>query len=147
MIYKETKRWQPNRYMSLIVREGVFYLFLNSVNNASTVIAQMSKSPLSPNLQLVLIFFGIATLYPIIPRFVLSIRELYERDRRGRREGMDSGFGINSRAGNVAGWDSVAISAISFEGRESHSSGDTGEGDGHFELVEGRNVRQEVCAA
>jgi hypothetical protein len=83
----------------------------------------MSKSPLSPTLQLILIFFGIATLYPIIPRFVLSIRELYERDMRGRHEGMDSGFGINSRAGNVAGWDSV-VSAISFEDRENHSSGD-----------------------
>lgn len=27
-MYKVTKRWQPNRYMSLLAREGVFYLFM-----------------------------------------------------------------------------------------------------------------------
>ena len=27
-MYKATKQWQPNRYMALIVREGVAYIFL-----------------------------------------------------------------------------------------------------------------------
>jgi len=147
-MYKQTKRWQPNQYMSLIVREGVFYLLLNTINNASTVLDQTSTN-ISPTFQLILIVFGIATLYPIIPRFVLSIRELYESDRRGRCEGVDSRFGITSRAGNVAGWDSVAVSAIAFEDRENHSNGDIEEDDDklHIELVGRRNVRQEDCSA
>ena len=32
-MYKATGRWEPNRYMSLIVKEGVAYLFLYVVHS------------------------------------------------------------------------------------------------------------------
>ena len=35
--------------------------------------------------------------YPLIPRFIISIRELYDRDLRGC-QGVDSGCGVVSRS-------------------------------------------------
>ena len=40
-----------------------------------------------------------------MPRFIISVRELYDRDLRGRRQGIDAGFGVSSQyvsSGNVA---------------------------------------------
>lgn len=34
-------------------------------------------------------------IYTLTPRFILSVRELYARDVRGRREGIDTGFGLS----------------------------------------------------
>ena len=28
LVYRATKRWQPNRYMALIARDGIIYFFL-----------------------------------------------------------------------------------------------------------------------
>ena len=47
----------------------------------------------------------------MIPRFIISVRELYDRDLRGRRQEIDTGFGVFSQtisSGNAA------MSAIQF---------------------------------
>jgi len=36
-------------------------------------------------------------LFPMMPRFIISIRELYDRDLRGRGQGVDTGFGVFSQ--------------------------------------------------
>jgi len=95
--YKASKRWQHNRYMSLITKEGIFYLFLNMVRNIPQLIPEDVNIP-SPAWIVIADLFLIVTAFPIIPRFVLNIRELYEKDSRGGFEGIDSGFGI----GNVS---------------------------------------------
>ena len=41
----------------------------------------------------------------MMPRFVISVRELYDRDLRGRWQGIDTGFGMPSlpvSSGNAA---------------------------------------------
>ena len=46
-----------------------------------------------------------------MPRFIISVRELYDRDLRGRWQGIDTGFGVLSQhvsSGNAA------MSAIQF---------------------------------
>ena len=64
------------------------------------------------------------------PRFIISIRELYDRDLRGRWNGIDSGFGVLSQA--VASEDAV-VSAIAFAdvnpGQEEDRAMEGGEGD------------------
>jgi len=43
-------------------------------------------------------------MFTLIPRFIISIRELHARDVQGRcGEGIDTGFGLLSRSGNVGG--------------------------------------------
>ena len=46
-----------------------------------------------------------------MPRFIISVRELYDRDLRGRWQGIDTGFGVLSQPiSNV----NAAVSAIQF---------------------------------
>lgn len=42
----------------------------------------------------------------IMPRFIISIRELYDRDLRNRWQGIDTGFGMFSQT--IAGGDTAA---------------------------------------
>ena len=68
-----------------------------------------------------------------MPRFIIGIRELYDRDLHGHWKGFDSGFGVLSRP--VAGGDAV-VSAIAFadinpgqeEGQEAGGGEDDTEG-------------------
>ena len=49
----------------------------------------------------------------MMPRFIISVRELYDRDLRGRRQGIDTGFGVSSQpisSGNAT------VSVIRFAG-------------------------------
>ena len=49
---------------------------------------------LNGTLQLVLALLYYTTLCPIMPRFIISVRELYDRDLRGRWQGIDTGFSV-----------------------------------------------------
>ena len=54
---------------------------------------------------LVVATLSYAALCPIMPRFIISVRELYDRDLRGRWQGIDTGFGVLSQpvsSGNAA---------------------------------------------
>ena len=42
------------------------------------------------------ICFAYLTFATIVPRFIISVRELYSRDVRGRWQGIDTGFGLSS---------------------------------------------------
>jgi len=128
--YKATRRWQPNRYMSLIVREGAFYVLLNLLNNIPVAIVEAAGNPLTPVWYPVSFLFWIVTTFPIIPRFVLSIRELYyTNDTLHCCDGIDSGFGISSYVRNIAGRD-TSVSAIAFAG----GTRGPGEGPGDEEI-------------
>ena len=47
----------------------------------------------------------------IMPRFIISIRELYHRDNQNRWQGVDTGFGVFSQS--FSGGD-AAVSVINF---------------------------------
>ena len=76
---------------------------------------------------IVLTTFIHTPLYPIMPRFIISVRELYDSDLRGRWQGIDTGFGVSSQpisSGNAA------VSAIEFaDGLPGQEQGRLAEGD------------------
>ena len=53
-------------------------------------------------------------LCPIMPRFIIGMRELYDFDVRGRRQRIDTGFGVSSRSVFT---ENAAMSAIEFADR------------------------------
>ena len=44
-----------------------------------------------------MVTFGYMIICPIMPRVILSIRELYDKDLHGRWQGIDTGFGVVSQ--------------------------------------------------
>lgn len=58
------------------------------------MMGKVVSNPLSANWLLVLSMLGVISLFPIMPRFIMSIRELHDNDFRGRWEGVDTGFGV-----------------------------------------------------
>jgi len=123
-MYKATKRWQPNRYMSLIVKEGVFYVLLNLLNNIPHAIVDADGDLLDPDWYLISSILWIAITFPIMPRFILSIRELYAKDTLRFCDGIDTGFGISSRVRNIAGQDTFVSAIVFVGGRSGLDEGD-----------------------
>jgi len=110
VMYKATKKWQPNCYMQLFVKDGILYFVVNMLYTISTAWAQ-NDITITSTLGLVLTVLTYTTLCPIMPRFIISMRELYDRDLRGRWQGIDTGFGVSLQpvsSGNAA------VSAIRF---------------------------------
>ncbi|KAF8546119.1 hypothetical protein OG21DRAFT_1502058 [Imleria badia] len=51
-----------------------------------------------------LLILGFVPMFTLIPRFIMSIRELYAHDVQGRRgEGIDTGFGLSLPCCDVGG--------------------------------------------
>ena len=72
--------------------------------------------------------FTSITLCSTAPRFIINVRELYDRDVRRGLQGVDTGFGVLSQA--IASQDG-AVSAIPFAevvlGQDQVVEGDTNE--------------------
>ena len=100
-------------------------MFFNTVT-----LVQLRSETFSSTAVLILSVLSFITIAPMSPRFIISIRELYDRDLRGRWNGIDSGFGVSSQA--VANEDAV-VSAIAFAdvnpGQEEAQAIEGGEGD------------------
>ncbi|KAF8553840.1 hypothetical protein OG21DRAFT_1509602 [Imleria badia] len=105
-MYKATKQWQPNKYMQQLVGDGIVYFVVNVAYN----IVVLQNGQTSSISILFLGFFSLITITPMMPRFIISVRELYDRDR-GYQQGIDTGFGVLSQP--VAGENAV-VSAIVF---------------------------------
>jgi len=61
-------------------------------------------------LTLLLTAFSYIAICPIMPRFIISVRELYEHDIRGRWQGIDTGFGVLSQPSR----ENAAMSVVAF---------------------------------
>jgi len=107
-MYKATKRWQTNHSMELLVREGAVYFIVNLLFNIDIVV-----QPPNLNFKLFLDTFSYSVTCAIMPRFIISIRELYHRDLRKRWQGIDTGFGVFSQP-NSNGDTTISISGIDF---------------------------------
>ena len=137
-MYKATKQWQPNKYLQQLITDGIIYflvyVFLFCTLSITThkyqelttwtsffhcrnvfyngvALIQLGSITISGTAVLFLSILSYITIVSISPRFIISIRELYDRDLRGRWNGIDSGFGVLSQA--VASEDAV-VSAIAF---------------------------------
>ncbi|KAF8135150.1 hypothetical protein EV363DRAFT_1582330 [Boletus edulis] len=98
-LYRTTKRLQFNRYMTLLVRQGILYFFVTFLRLGNIIhgLAASGKLPLGGWRLTLLCVVQFVPLFTLLPRFIMSIRELYARDVQGRRgEGIDTGFGLTS---------------------------------------------------
>jgi len=96
-MYCVTKQWQPNRYMTLLVSEGFLYFLVVFVLSLMNVLSVSGKLRSDEWQWMLLFFLGYVPLYTLVPRFIVSIREMYARDVQGRcGGGIDTGFGLLS---------------------------------------------------
>ncbi|KAF8419134.1 hypothetical protein L210DRAFT_3577675 [Boletus edulis BED1] len=107
-MYKATKQWQPNRYMQKLAKDGILYLIVNVLFQAINLV-DITGFPAGTAYALLDTCIYVA-FYIFIPRLVISMRELYDRDIRGRFH-IDTGFGVVSRSN--AGHDTT-MSAMVF---------------------------------
>ncbi|KAF8428952.1 hypothetical protein L210DRAFT_3116192 [Boletus edulis BED1] len=94
-MYKATKQWQPNRYMQKLVGDGILYFIVNVVCQIYYVVIPV-EAPTND----VAVFLGTfvdLAFYNLIPRFIIGIREFYDRDICGGFH-IDTGFGVVSQS-------------------------------------------------
>ncbi|KAF8122290.1 hypothetical protein EV363DRAFT_1360570 [Boletus edulis] len=139
-MYKATKQWQPNRYMQKLVKEGILYFVVNVLYQIIDLLGA-TRSPSGTTYDFLVAFISIA-FYTLIPRFVISIRELYDRDIH-RCFHIDTGFGVVSRL-NVG--QDTTVSAMVFvngnQGAEMEGSMDNS-GDLGMDRVHGSRLHED----
>jgi len=96
-MYKATKQWQLNQYVNLFVRDGIFYFIINTVYNVIVTVTATPAVSTPPIVANILLVICSALLCCCMPRFIISVRELFDHDLRGRWQGIDTGFGAMSR--------------------------------------------------
>ncbi|KAF8548556.1 hypothetical protein OG21DRAFT_1489305 [Imleria badia] len=116
-MYSVTKQWQLNRYMILLVRQGVLYFFAVFLFTLLNVLAVSGDIPAEGLQADVLFILENVPMYTLTPRFILSIRELYAREVQGRRGGgIDSGFGLSLSSRDAGGTEIVFADVEQNEG-------------------------------
>ncbi|KAF8442255.1 hypothetical protein L210DRAFT_3536164 [Boletus edulis BED1] len=101
-MYRATRQWQPNRYISLFAKQGILYFLAIFLFALLNVLGALGKLPTGGWQAIVLFIVELVPMYTLIPRFILSMRELYARGVQvGNEGGIDSGFGlsVSGRAG------------------------------------------------
>jgi hypothetical protein len=130
-MYKAKKEWQLNRYMERLVKDGILYFLVNVLLNITSILEAQDGSILSSTSLQFLTMFYVATLCSIMPRFIISVRELYNRDHRRGWQGVDTGFGMSSQPTASR---NAALSAIAFAdiapGQDQVVEGDVNESEG-----------------
>ena len=146
-MYRATRKWEFNRYVSLLVRDGLLYflVYVNLVFPARIAIHNIPIRSVINTLTSLLGGFGVQAtvvgwsaqllyiiaiipLYTLTPRFVLNVRELYMLDSQGRlQRDIDTGFGLSSGAGHGVGV-STTIGTIAFAQPGGSREPDDGEG-------------------
>jgi len=110
-MYQATKQWQPNRYMQRLLGDGILYFIVNgSFQVYGAIILIENPMDITSIFLTTLLCIAFVTL---IPRFIISIRELYDRDIHARFH-IDTGFGaqLQPNAGAHA-----TVSAVVFVDR------------------------------
>ena len=137
-MFKATKQWKPNKYMQQLVTDGFLYFlvyaslfcfhsfpicsiahvsFKHQHKKLTTFILRylflnigsMLENALTYTIIVDMVSFMV--VIPMMPRFIISMRELYDRDCCSRWKGIDSRFGVLSQP---AASTNVVMSAIAF---------------------------------
>lgn len=115
----------------------------NALLNITSILEAQDGSILSSTSLQFLTMFYITTFCSIMPRFIISVRELYDRDRHGwQGAGVDTGFGVQQPIASQ----NAALSAIAFAdvapGQGQAAEGDANESEGIQLEPLGDNTRQ-----
>ncbi|KAF8120490.1 hypothetical protein EV363DRAFT_91134 [Boletus edulis] len=113
-MYKATKQWQPNRYMQKLVGDGILYFFVYVLYQIDFVLT-LAVAPTNNTLVFLGVFLYVA-FYILVPRFIISVRELYDHDVRGRFH-TDTGFGVQLQSS--AGLDTTMSAMVFVDGNQS----------------------------
>ncbi|KAF8547884.1 hypothetical protein OG21DRAFT_837284 [Imleria badia] len=149
-MYNATKQWQLNQYMQQLIRDGSLYFLIYVVFTITIILNSLVIKDITSEVFLnILSAMAITTM---MPRFIIGIRELYDRDLQrnpGRSQGIDTGFSVLSQP---AARGNAVVSAIAFadidpgqgEGQVADGDGEDSEviqlevlGDGTRQVVEG----------
>ncbi|KAI9567614.1 hypothetical protein HD554DRAFT_2266792 [Boletus coccyginus] len=95
--------YMPQVIVSLVV--------LGIYANPNTYLSDQSGFKMSNTWKLFLVMLSRLAICPIMPQFIINVRELYDRDLRARWQGIYTGFGVLSQP--IAS-QNVVVSAISF---------------------------------
>ncbi|KAF8126719.1 hypothetical protein EV363DRAFT_1347193 [Boletus edulis] len=133
-MYRATQQWQPNRYMQKLVKDGILYFIVNVLFQVNDVL--IYGTPLR-NTSIILNTFIYTAFYTLIPRFIINIRELYDRDIHGRFH-IDTGFGVQSWSN--AGPDATVSAMVFVEGNQGPEVEDGMSNSGDLQVETGRRV-------
>ncbi|KAF8135063.1 hypothetical protein EV363DRAFT_1322397 [Boletus edulis] len=93
-MYRATKAWQVNRYMALLVKQGMLSFLAILLFNLVNVLYLFGKAPIGGWQLLLLVALEYVPIYTLTPRFILSMREMYARNTQ-KPEGIDTAFGLS----------------------------------------------------
>jgi len=135
--HQGTRKWHFNRYITLLVRDGVLYFLVTFLNSLVNMLGLLNAIP-PGYIAIVLLIASTIPIYTLTPRFVMNIRELYIRDMQGHRNNdIDIGFGFSSRAGQGMGA-STTLGTIAFAEGSATMELEDREEIAEVEPVEGR---------
>ncbi|KAG9316930.1 hypothetical protein JVU11DRAFT_3011 [Chiua virens] len=139
-MYDATKRWQLNRYINLLIKEGIVYFFAIFLLNSISLLTDWGSIPSDTWQSTLRSIVENVPAYTLAPRFIISIRELYARDVQGRRGGgIDTGFGMSTLSGNGAADASILFAengvAETVEADDGQNEGSENSGQGRFGLL------------
>ncbi|KAG9310095.1 hypothetical protein JVU11DRAFT_9706 [Chiua virens] len=98
-MYRAQRTWQPNKYISLLVRDSLLYFLVTLLYTLLNLLGLMNLIPLGWTTQVLMAVANIP-LYTLTPRFVLNVRELYACDVEGHGgRDIDTGFGLSTERG------------------------------------------------
>ncbi|KAF8126824.1 hypothetical protein EV363DRAFT_1224222 [Boletus edulis] len=87
-LYKGTRRWQFNKYINLLVHQGILYFIINFLR--AVVTQGLFSLAISQTAGLILTTTAQTLIFTLNSRFILSIRELYAQSSYS--QGIDTGF-------------------------------------------------------
>ncbi|KAN0092755.1 hypothetical protein V8E55_003539 [Tylopilus felleus] len=98
--------------MGLLVKQGILSFLAIILFNLSNLLSTFGKVPAGGWQLVLLLIVEYGPIYTLAPRFILSMREMYAHDVRGRREGgNDTGFGYAGQNGSVEGVEEIQMEA------------------------------------
>jgi len=142
-MYKATKQWQPNRYMQKMMGDGILYFVVNMLYQVVSVLNGTVRAQQIIIPSILTTVYLCTTLYTLIPRFIIGIRELYDRDIHGRFH-IDTGFGIRSRSN--AGPDTTISAIVFMDGHQGPEVEGNTDNSGDLELgrMHGSGLNEET---
>ncbi|KAI9457517.1 hypothetical protein HD554DRAFT_2142642 [Boletus coccyginus] len=79
-----TKRWEINRYMNLLVKQGALYFLATFCFSLINGLNTSGKLPTGGWQKISLYILEVVPIYTLTPRFIMGLKEAYARDVQGR---------------------------------------------------------------
>ncbi|KAG9315418.1 hypothetical protein JVU11DRAFT_4571 [Chiua virens] len=96
-MYHATKQWKLNRYIKLLVQQGILHFLAIVLLNLIDELFKTGNIPGTGWQYILACILEYVPVFTLTPRFIIMIREMYAHDVQGRRgSGIDTGFGLST---------------------------------------------------